>query len=69
VFPEPFATLVYLYSMVEVDIWGGIGADCFVEGLNYHTRAIMTSIIPMAGMFRESRSISRVKSTVFTITI
>ena len=44
------STLIYLYSFVEIDIWGGLGADCYVDSFNYMTRAYATSVIPMAIM-------------------
>ena len=32
----------------QVDIWGGLGADCYADGFNYMTRAYATSAIPIA---------------------
>ena len=34
----------------QVDIWGGLGADCYADSFNYMTRAYATSVIPMAIM-------------------
>ena len=34
----------------QVDIWGGLGADCYVDSFNYMTRAYATSVIPIAMM-------------------
>ena len=32
----------------QVDIWGGLGVDCYADGFNYMTRAYATSAIPIA---------------------
>ena len=34
--------------LTQVDIWGGLGADCYADGFNYMTRAYATSAIPIA---------------------
>ena len=36
--------------LTQVDIWGGLGADCYADGFNYMTRTYATSAIPIAAV-------------------
>ena len=38
----------HLPLLTQVDIWGGLGADCYADGFDYMTRAYATSAIPIA---------------------